>query len=87
VKLAQSFAGSGFARFINSPAGRVARIAAGLALFAWGYTLRASGAGIVLIVVGLVPLVAGRLDWCLISALVGGPIRGAVLRKTTQERG
>jgi len=87
VSLAQSFAGSSFARFINSPAGRVARIAAGIVLFAWGYALRASGAGIGLMAVSLVPVVAGSLDWCLISALLGGPLRGAVLRKTTQERG
>jgi len=85
VSLAQTFAQSGFARFINSPAGRVARIAAGLALFAWGYTLRAGVAGLVLMTVSLAPLVAGSLDWCLISALLGGPISGAALRKTTQE--
>lgn len=81
MSLAQMFAQSGFARFINSPAGRVVRIVAGLVLLVWGYTQRADVAGIVLIVVGLVPLAAGMFDWCLISALLGGPIRGAVLRQ------
>lgn len=85
MSLAQAFAKSGFARFINSPAGRVARIAGGLALLVWGYTQRASVAGIVLVAVGLVPLVAGSLDWCLISALLGGPISGAVLRQTNRK--
>ena len=87
MSLAQAFAGTAFARFINSPAGRVARIAAGLAFFVWGYTRRSSVAGIVLMAVSLVPLVAGSLDWCIISALLGGPIRGVALRKTNQEHG
>lgn len=87
MNLAQTFGRSGFARFINSPAGRVTRIVAGLALLVWGYTLRAEVAGKVLVVVGLIPLVAGSLDWCLISALLGGPIRGAVLRKWNHDAG
>ena len=81
MSLAQSFAQTGFARFTNSPAGRVARIVVGLGLLVWGYTLRAGAAGIPLIAVGLVPLVAGSLDLCLISALLGGPISGRRLRK------
>ncbi len=80
MSLAQAFGGTGFARFINSRAGRASRVVAGLALIAWGYSQRGGVAGIVLIVMGLVPLAAGGLDWCLISALLGGPIRGSVLR-------
>jgi hypothetical protein len=87
VSLAQTFAQTGLARFINSPAGRWARIAAGVLLGVWGYTQRGGFAGIVLMAVGLVPLLAGSLDWCLISALLGGPISGSVLRKTNQEHG
>lgn len=87
MSLAQTFAQTGFARFINSPAGRVARIVAGLALLVWGYTQRDGVTGMVLMAAGLIPLVAGSLDWCLISALLGGPIRGAVLRKTNQDQG
>lgn len=87
MSLAQTFARTGFARFINSPAGRWARILAGVVLVVWGYTQLGTAAGIVLIVIGLIPLVAGSLDWCLISALLGGPLRGAVLRKTDQEHG
>ena len=80
MSLADSFAHTGFARFINSPAGRITRIVSGLGLIAWGYAQRAGTGGIVLIVVGLIPLAAGVLDWCLISALLGGPIRGSRLR-------
>jgi hypothetical protein len=87
MSLAQTFARTGFARFINSPAGRWVRILAGVVLVVWGYTQRGTAAGIVLIVIGLVPLVAGSFDWCLISALLGGPLKGAVLRKSGQEQG
>ena len=76
--IAESFGRSGFAKFINSPAGRIARIVVGLALIVWGYT----GGGIVLIIIGLIPLAAGALDLCLISVLLGGPISGKKLRET-----
>jgi hypothetical protein len=87
VTVAQRFATTGFARFINSPAGRGTRIVAGLAVFAWGYAQRASGVGLVLMALSLVPLVAGSLDWCLVSALLGGPIRGAEVRKSPPAQG
>lgn len=77
MTVADSFGKSGFARFFNSPAGRVLRIVVGLALIGLGYTLRANSTGIVLMVVGLVPLAAGVFNLCLISALLGGPIQGA----------
>ena len=78
MSIAESFGRYGFAKFINSPAGRIARIVVGLALIVWGYT---SG-GIVLIIIGLIPLAAGALDLCLISVLLGGPISGKKLRET-----
>lgn len=84
MSLVDSFARTGFARFINSPTGRITRIVAGLGLIAWGYAQRAGTGGIVLIVVGLIPLVAGVFDLCLISALLGGPIRASRLRSRPQ---
>jgi len=81
MSIAESFGRSGFARFVNSPAGRIARVIVGIALVGWGYTLRGSGSGMALMVVGLIPLAAGILDWCLISALLGGPISGARVRR------
>jgi len=80
MNIAESFGRSGFAKFINSPAGRIARTVVGLALIIWGYT---SG-GIVLIIIGLIPLAAGALDLCLISALLGGPISGKKVREIKQ---
>ena len=69
MSIAESFGRSGFARFVNSPAGRITRIVAGIGLIGWGYTQLATGMGLALIIVGLVPLVAGAFDLCLISAL------------------
>ena len=85
MSLAESFAQTGLAHFVNSPAGRIARILVGLGLIGWGYFQSAGSAGIILIVVGLVPLAAGGFNLCLISALLGGPISGARLgRKKPQ---
>ena len=75
-----SFARSGFAQFIASGAGRLLRIVAGLGLIAWGYTMRDASGGVALMVVGLVPLLAGVFDLCLISPLLGGPLSGRRIR-------
>ena len=80
MSLAQSFAQSGFAQFINTLAGRIIRLIAGVVLIVWGYTQLDQTLGIVLIVVGLIPLLAGALDLCLISALLGGPLSGKKVR-------
>lgn len=82
MSLARSFARAAFARFINRTPGRVVRIASGLGLIAWGIALRAEVSGTALIVVGLVPLLAGSVDRCLVSALLGGPIRAVEVRKS-----
>ena len=82
MSLAESFAQSGFARFVNSPTGRIARIVVGLGLIGWGYAQPAGTAGIILMVLGLVPLAAGVFHLCLISALLGGPISGARIAKS-----
>ena len=77
MSLAESFGKSGVARFINSPTGRVVRIAIGLALVGYGFTQRATSTGPILMAVGAIPLIAGAFNLCLISALLGGPISGA----------
>ena len=84
MTVAESFGRSRFAKFINSPAGRLARLVAGAALIAWGYTQRDTGGGPVFMAVGLVPLAAGAFNLCLISALLGGPISGARIAKGHQ---
>jgi len=49
-----AFQTSGFARFMVSAAGRWLRIIAGAALIFWGWSMH-SGAGMIVMVVGLVP--------------------------------
>ena len=81
MSIAETFGQSAFARFVNSQSGRLIRLIAGGLLVGWGVMQRGSVTGLVLVVVGLVPLATGALDLCLISALLGGPIRGQRLRK------
>jgi len=83
MSIAESFGRSGFAQFVNSPAGRIVRLVAGLGLIASGYVNRGGSSGTILMIVGLVPLAAGVFDWCLISALLGGPLSGARIRAST----
>ncbi len=81
MSVAESFAQTAFAQFVNSPAGRGLRIAVGLGLIGWGYAQRGTELGTVLMVIGLFPLAAGVFDWCYVSALLGGPLSGARIRK------
>ncbi len=72
--VADAFNGSGFSRFINSPAGRVFRLVA-------GYANRHETLGWVLMVWSVLPLSAGAFDLCFISAALGGPLSGAKIRE------
>jgi fatty acid desaturase len=74
-----NFASSAFGQFMASSAGRAARVIAGIVLIALGIWL-SGGWGIALIVVGLVPLLAGLFDVCVFSALFGGPFSGQRIR-------
>ncbi len=70
----------GFAKFMSSGVGRGVRIIVGLALIALGlFTVGGTG-GIILAMVGAVPLLAGVLDVCLFAPLFGGPLKGAEAR-------
>ena len=70
----------GFARFMASTAGRAIRIIAGIALIAVGLLVVNGTGGIILAVVGLVPLVAGVGDFCVFAPLFGGSFKGAEAR-------
>ena len=63
----------GFARFMSSTVGLLLRILAGAALVAIGLWTVGGTWGIVLAVVGLVPLVAGIFNFCVFAPLFGGP--------------
>ena len=63
----------GFARFMSSLAGRLLRIVAGIALIIIGLTVVTGTAGVILAIVGLVPLIAGIVNVCVFAPLFGGP--------------
>jgi len=65
-----------FACFMARPAGRLLRIVAGLALIAWGWTMRGTTMGTVLMIVGVVPILAGVLNVCLLAPIIGAPFSG-----------
>ncbi len=69
-----------FVAFMISTTGRLVRIAAGLALMAWGLLGLGGTTGLVVAGIGAVPLLAGALDVCLFARLFGSPISGAKIR-------
>ncbi len=79
-RLEEAFNRSGFSRFLNSPAGRIFRVAAGLGFLVVGYMYRGHALGVVSMVWSVFPLSAGVLDICYISASLGGPLSGAKVR-------
>lgn len=73
------FAASSFGQFMASNAGRAVRIAAGLALIVAAY-FWSDIPGYVVAGIGLVLLLAGAFDKCVLSWLFGGPFDGPTIR-------
>lgn len=69
-----------FVKFMSSTTGRLARIVAGLVLIGIGLLVLKDAVGIVLAVVGLVPLLAGIFDVCVFAPLFGQPMSGKIIR-------
>jgi hypothetical protein len=67
--------------FLASMAGRVTRVVAGIALIAWGYFGLSGSTSIIVIVIGLIPLLAGIFDVCVFAPLFRLPFGGGALRK------
>jgi hypothetical protein len=78
---------NGFFGFIASPAGRVIRIIAGVALILVGLLAVGGIWGWILAIVGLVPLLAGLFDRCVFAPLFGLPFVGPRLREALQGKG
>lgn len=70
----------GFFGFMASPAGRITRIVAGVALILVGLLVVGDVVGYVIAAIGLVPLLAGLFDVCVFSKLFGGPFKGSEIR-------
>ena len=69
-----------FITFMVSPAGRILRAVAGIALVAWGLLGLGGTVGVIVAVVGLVALLAGVLDFCIFAPLFGYPFSGKQAR-------
>lgn len=70
-----------FVSFMASRNGRIVRIVVGAILVVWGFFGLGGTGGVILGIVGLVPLLAGILDYCVLAPLFGNPIKGTDIRK------
>ena len=71
-----------FVSFMASTTGRIVRIVGGAALITWGLFGLAGVTGIVVAVLGLVPLLAGIFDFCVFAPLFGNPFKGPDIRNS-----
>lgn len=69
-----------FVSFMASSTGRVIRVLAGAVLMAWGWFVIGGAAGILIGAVGLLPLAAGILDFCIFAPVFGAPLSGPKIR-------
>jgi hypothetical protein len=69
-----------FVKFMASPAGRITRVVVGVVLVALGLMVMHGAGGIIVAVVGLVPLLAGLFDFCVFAPLFGAPLSGPRIR-------
>jgi hypothetical protein len=69
-----------FVKFMASTTGRMVRIVAGLALIAWGVLGLGGTGGVIVAVIGAVPLLAGVFDFCIFAPLFGEPLSGPKIR-------
>jgi hypothetical protein len=69
-----------FVNFMASSTGRIIRIVAGIALIILGLFGLGDTPGLVVAAVGVVPLLAGLLDFCIFAPLFGRPLSGPKIR-------
>ncbi len=69
-----------FVSYMASTTGRITRIVAGITLIAWGLMSLEGTTGIIVALVGVVPLLAGLFDFCVFAPLFGNPLSGPKIR-------
>jgi len=70
-----------FISFMASRNGRIVRIVAGAVLVILGFFVIANNTtGIIVMLIGLVPLAAGIFDFCVLAPLFGAPFKGPEIR-------
>ncbi|MCA1668557.1 MAG: DUF2892 domain-containing protein [Thermomicrobia bacterium] len=70
----------GFARFMATGIGRGIRIVAGAVVITIGLLRVRGGRGALLALLGLVPLLAGTFDVCVLAPLLRVPFKGSDVR-------
>lgn len=74
-----------FGQFMASTAGRLTRVVIGLTLVVMGYLIGDIG-GWILAGIGLIPLAAGALDFCVITGLIDNVWSGREVRARGSRR-
>jgi hypothetical protein len=69
-----------FIRFMASPAGRILRIVAGSAIIASGLMVTGGSKGMLIAAIGLLPILTGAFNICVIGPLFGKPLIGSKAR-------
>ena len=69
-----------FVFFLASETGRIVRIVGGLALVVLGRFGLSGMNALVVILIGMVPLLAGTFDFCVFAPLFGAPLSGPEIR-------
>lgn len=69
-----------FVRFMQTPAGRIGRIVAGVALIAAGLVWAGGSIGYFLAGMGVIPLASGLLDVCVMAPIFRVPLSGSKIR-------
>ena len=64
-------------KFMVSPVGRGARIILGLVLMGLGFGVVGGTGGIIMGIVGIVPIAMGVLNLCILAPIFGFALRGA----------
>jgi len=64
-----------FAQFMSTPVGRGIRVVAGLLLIALGIAAGGVG-GAILVVVGILPILTGALNVCVLAPMLRAPFSG-----------
>jgi hypothetical protein len=70
-----------FIKFMVSTAGRITRIVAGLVLVYVGFFVMNNVGGYILAAFGLVPLLVGLCDFCVLAPLFSAPLSDKSIRK------
>ncbi len=70
-----------FATFMAGPIGRMARIVLGVVLVLLGLFAMSGAAGWIVALIGVVAVLAGALNFCLIGPLIKAPFSGKDLAR------